>query len=341
MKNDIAISLKGVICMKYNVCGETLTVMPEGKIDTSVAAAFETELFALIEEHKPGSAVIDAENLEYISSMGLRVMLKLKKKLPDTQVVNASAEVYDIFKMTGFTDILNVKKAMRQITLDGCEVIGKGSFGTTYKLNSDTIVKVFNDGVPFNALIQEKENAKAAFVCGVPTAIPFDTVRVGNLYGNIYELINARSLSKAICDEPERIDEYAAKTADLMKLLANTHAVTGKFRKFSDISLELLEQADSYLPGERLFTQEEKQLLTRLYNAVPERDTIVHGDFHTRNIFEQDGELLLIDMADTGIGHPLFELGNMYMALVLTAKLPDKLFRQLIGLEKKASSVFF
>lgn len=257
------------------------------------------------------------------------------------EVVNASSEVYDIFSMTGFTDILNVKKAMRHISVDGCEVIGKGSFGTTYKLDNDTIVKVYNEGVSFEDMMREKENSKAAFVSGIPTAIPFDTVKVGELYGNVYELINARTMSKAISDEPSRMDEYAKKASELMKLLASTHVKTGKFRRFADTSPALIEQADSYLPDEKLFRPEQNDMLLRLYNAIPERDTIVHGDFHTRNIFEQDGELLLIDMADTGTGHPLFEWGNMYMAPVLTAKLPDKLFRQIIGLEKKQAEYFF
>ncbi|MGN1405178.1 MAG: anti-sigma factor antagonist [Erysipelotrichaceae bacterium] len=327
--------------MKHNYCEGTLTIMIQGRIDTTSAPALQNELFTLMNEHSPGQLIIDAENLEYISSAGLRVLLKLKKKVPDVQMINVSPGIYEILNVTGFSEILSVKKAMRQISVEGCEVIGKGSFGTTYKLDSDTIVKVYNEGVSFEDMTREKENSKAAFVNGIPTAIPFDTVKVGNLYGNVYELINARMLSKAISDEPDRIDEYAIKAAELLKLMATTHIKSGTFKPFADTSLEFIERADNYFSDKKLFSAKQKELLLKLYNNVPERDTLIHGDFHTRNIFETSNELLLIDMADTGTGHPVFEWGNMYMALVLTARLPDKLFRQLIGLEKKQAEHFF
>lgn len=84
----------------------TLTVKPEGRVDTSNAAEVEKELFALVDEHKPDKIIIDAEKLEYISSVGLRVVLKLKKTVEDTSIINASLEVYDIFDMTAEGTVL-------------------------------------------------------------------------------------------------------------------------------------------------------------------------------------------------------------------------------------------
>lgn len=55
-------------------------------------------------------AEIDASELSYISSAGLRVFLKLRKAVGELTVFNVNSEVYDIFDVTGFTDILNVKK---------------------------------------------------------------------------------------------------------------------------------------------------------------------------------------------------------------------------------------
>ena len=71
--------------------------------------------FLASHEKNPAKIILDAHKLEYISSVGLRVVLKIKKTLDNTEVINASLEVYDIFEMTGFTDILTVKKSLRDL----------------------------------------------------------------------------------------------------------------------------------------------------------------------------------------------------------------------------------
>ena len=60
--------------------------------------------------------VLDAEKLEYISSAGLRVILRLRKQEPELAIVNASPEVYEIFEMTGFTEMMPVSRAYRRRT---------------------------------------------------------------------------------------------------------------------------------------------------------------------------------------------------------------------------------
>ena len=100
------------------------TIKISGRIDSNNAAAFEKELFNAVGE-KIGDITIDAADTEYISSAGLRVFLKLKKAASgEVSVINASNDVYDIFEVTGFTSILSVSKKLREVSVDGCEVIG-------------------------------------------------------------------------------------------------------------------------------------------------------------------------------------------------------------------------
>ena len=68
----------------------TLTVELEGRIDTTNAADIDKELFELVDANNPRKVILDASKLEYISSVGLRVVLKLKKTVDDTAVVNKS-----------------------------------------------------------------------------------------------------------------------------------------------------------------------------------------------------------------------------------------------------------
>lgn len=79
----------------------------EGRLDTITAPDLEKETNAVDAEE----LVLDLENLEYISSAGLRVLLSAHKKfskLGSMKVINVKESVMEIFEMTGFADILNI-----------------------------------------------------------------------------------------------------------------------------------------------------------------------------------------------------------------------------------------
>ena len=54
--------------------------------------------------------IVDFGQVEYISSAGLRMILRLRKADPEASIVNVIPEVYEIFDMTGFTDMMPVSK---------------------------------------------------------------------------------------------------------------------------------------------------------------------------------------------------------------------------------------
>ena len=156
-------------------------------------AEVEADILNQLEGHNYDEIVLDAKETNYISSAGLRVVLNLKKKYDKVSVINASIEVYDIFEMTGFTNIVNVEKALREVSVEGCKIIGKGAHGIVYSTAPDTIVKVYEPGSSLVDINKERELSKKAFVLGLPTAIALDTVKVGDQYGTVFELLNAES----------------------------------------------------------------------------------------------------------------------------------------------------
>ncbi len=81
-------------------------------ISAANSVAVEEGLFAIEGVETAKELILDAEHLEYISSLGLRIMLKFKKQYKDIPlaVENASESVYEIFEITGFASLLNVKK---------------------------------------------------------------------------------------------------------------------------------------------------------------------------------------------------------------------------------------
>ena len=130
--------------MRITTKNNTLTIFLEGRIDTNNAAQTESKIFAAVDSANGADIVIDAEKLDYISSAGLRVLMKLRKSInKPLPVINVSRDVYDIFETTGFTELLDVKRAMREVSVEGCEVIGRGFYGTVYRIDEETIVKVY------------------------------------------------------------------------------------------------------------------------------------------------------------------------------------------------------
>ena len=49
-----------------------------------------------------------------------------------------------------------------------------------------------------------------------------------------------------------------------------------------------------------------------MLESIPERNTLLHCDFHVKNIMKQNDDLLLIDMETLSTGHPIFEFGAMF-----------------------------
>ena len=76
------------------------TIKITGKIDSNNAAEFEKALLEAVAASGE-TPILDAEDLEYISSAGLRVFMKLRKQLGKPPMIkNVSSEVYEIFNQT-------------------------------------------------------------------------------------------------------------------------------------------------------------------------------------------------------------------------------------------------
>lgn len=89
---------------------ETLTVEVIGRLDTLTSPELETKLEPELQGIK--ELIIDLKKLEYISSTGLRVLLGAAKAMEDIgemKVKNPNEEVMDVFRVTGFDDILTIE----------------------------------------------------------------------------------------------------------------------------------------------------------------------------------------------------------------------------------------
>ena len=295
--------------IEANAEAETLRIYLIGHIDSANAAQVEKEITEVRNAHPECTKmIIDASKLEYISSAGLRVILRLRKVYADLKLVNVSAEVYEIFDMTGFTEMMTVEKAYRVISTEGCEVIGQGANGKVYRIDRDTIVKVYMNPDSLPDIQRERELARHAFVLGIPTAIPYDVVRVGEGYGSVFELLNATSFAKWLAQKPEDLDEIVRESVDLLKKIHSTVVKPGEVPDMRQTALKWVTFLKDYLSPEK------GEKLVGMVEAVPVDYHMMHGDYHIKNVMLQDGEALLIDMDTLCHGHPVFEFASIFNA---------------------------
>ena len=79
-----------------------------GRLDTHTSSMLEEEYNKLDEKN----IVLDLKELDYVSSAGLRVLLTMQKEMNqkgNLEIINVCDNVKDIFEVTGFIDILNIK----------------------------------------------------------------------------------------------------------------------------------------------------------------------------------------------------------------------------------------
>lgn len=87
-----------------------LTITITGRLDTSTAPQLEEELGLIASDIN--SLIFDFTDLEYISSAGLRVLLKAQKKMNaigTMKVMNVNETILEVFTITGFDSILTIE----------------------------------------------------------------------------------------------------------------------------------------------------------------------------------------------------------------------------------------
>ena len=288
--------------MRSFLSKETLVLYFEGELNSYNAPNVDKEIEDIVSKSAFKTLLLDFSGLRYISSAGLRIVLKLKQKYKDVHIVEASLEVYDVLSMTGFINIMDVKKALKKVDVTGCEVIGTGFFSTVYRIDKDTIIKVFNRTSDPNQIERELKLAKQAFVLGVPTAISYDIVRADGKLGVRFEMLDCMSLKNAFLNYPDRYEELINRYVDLLKTINTTDCMDPSLPDLRKFYLEKVETIKPYLP-EKYYLKAKK-----LISSLNESMNFVHGDCHFKNIMVQGDDFLLIDMDTLSRGEAIFEL---------------------------------
>ncbi len=303
-----------------------MTVVLTGRLDAATAPV----LGELVERQLEGIAelVLDFDGIDYVSSAGLRVILTAQQKMKAARgsmvVKNVSQPIASIFEMTGFDSIVTYERKLRQLSVAGLEMIAKGANGACYKVDDETVLKLYYDYIDEASAAKEKKLAKMAFVAGVPTAISYDVVQCGNRRGVLYEMLKADTFSKYIEKNVHRLDAVVEMYVSFCKQI---HAIAGDPNTFPDA----VTLSCGYIDACGLFNDGQRAAIKERLLRVEKQNTLIHWDLHPGNIMMQGDSPCLIDMGDMAIGTPYFDLGQIKQVLHYYAGMG--LCNKIIGLD--------
>jgi len=224
---------------------------------------------------------------------------------------------------------------VRIIDLNDYVLSGGGKLGESYthKNNPNVLLKLYPKKLELNGL-EEYKRACKVYNIGVPCPAPGKMVctadgRLGITYTRI---VGKKSYARALSQNPERLEEYAAMFAKDCKELHSIKPEPGLFNKAKD-------QYKSEIKLNPFLTDQEKEGIYHYIDTLPDADTAVHGDLHYGNIIiTDDGRHYFIDLSDFCTGTPLFDLG---VIMLQACFLPDEMERELYHISSDTAKAFW
>lgn len=154
------------------------------------------------------------------------------------------------------------------------ELIGKGLTAKVYKLDEYTVLKFFNENYPEEAVKREYSNACFINDCGIRAVLACQLMEHKNRLGIVYFYVKGQLLEK-VFDSKVNLQHYLTEFCNLQKSFYNQH----------NSDLLIYKEYGIILVNSRLQNQNEKKDALDFTKSFPDSDTLVHDDYHPRNVF--------------------------------------------------------
>ncbi len=284
----------------FSIAGDVLFV--KGELNAQSVGGLVTAMNA------DNISTLDFSDVTSVSFAAVRSLMRFARTGHRFSIINTIPNVLEMIEATGLGVYVNVTLKPQELDLAKFQVFSDGILSKAYgSVDGDAMLKVYDKRVPGWAIAQERTVARCVSVLGVNTPLPGVLYKVGDSVAVTYERIEGkRSVSRIICEEPQRIEEMARLFANMCKELHATECDTKIFRNHSTRLIKAVN-ASPFL------SEEAKRKAVDFVNNVPMTNTCLHGQMELSNvIISPDGEKMWIDVAEFDYGNPLFDLGMMY-----------------------------
>ncbi len=198
---------------------------------------------------------------------------------------------------------------LRCITTDNLKERFRGGRSVVYALPEYRILKVFEGRVSAEELLRIVRISHEAKEAGLPVVRIYEAVNASGKLGLISDYLDGETLSDYMHGHTDRFEECAHALSSLSKQLANTRLSPNS----TFYTNESYKGALDRLFG--ILSEEEINVYESAVDSIPRLDTVVHGDFHLRNIIRcRDSRLCMIDLDDLSCGHPIWDISSVAAA---------------------------
>ncbi|KIL39474.1 hypothetical protein SD70_20025 [Gordoniibacillus kamchatkensis] len=156
------------------------------------------------------------------------------------------------------------------------KLIGRGKTAEIFEYGQDTIVKLYRDGYPEDAIRHELRMSQLVCSLGIDTPQAHEIVAIGNRHGVVFQRIHGAPLLNAMIRTPWAIRKHAGTLAAL-HYDVHAHRAAGAFRQQKQVLADAIRAAQP-------LTAAEKDALLHYLQQLPEGDALCHGDFHPDNV---------------------------------------------------------
>ena len=281
---------------------KTLRVNLVGRIDALTAKGLEKQVLGALEGLSNASCIVDAGKLGYIASAGIRILIELANRCTTVKIIDVTRDIYDIFSMTGITNLMTVERHIRSIQPPPPGMLlRKDPDGDVYRGTDELAIKLFPAETSLEDVMHQWELSRLAVSQGIPTPIAFEVVSCRDAYGMIFENIHGKTLAQLYREQPDGITDEIRKLAALIRELHHCHIAEGALPDMDKRIRRELEQSTVLSENERLG-------LLRLMESLQRKDAFVYGNLRLQNVLLQEGQLVLLDMTRCGRGSPVLDL---------------------------------
>lgn len=190
----------------------------------------------------------------------------------------------------------------REIDLSSSAVIGSGQCSQVYAYGDDFAVKLFFDTIPEEEIRKEYHNTLVLCQNGLAAVKVYEYVNHHGRIGILMQRLKGMSVERAILQQPDKLGFFAVKMA---RNLAAIHQKDVRDAGLSASSDFYLACIDNCLK-DRWISEAESRKLREMVRAVPNKDNLIHGDYHILNMMIEQDEIRMIDLADVRTGHPIY-----------------------------------